>query len=54
MKKIIILSGKGGVGKSTISCATAVRLATLDPDAKVLICSFDIAHNLSDMFGKEI
>ena len=54
MKKIIILSGKGGVGKTTISSATAVRLAELDPGAKVLICSFDIAHNLSDMFGIEI
>ncbi len=54
MKKIIILSGKGGVGKTTISSATAVRIADLDPDAKVLIASFDIAHNLSDIFGVEI
>ncbi|MFX1450334.1 MAG: ArsA family ATPase [Promethearchaeota archaeon] len=54
MKKIIILSGKGGVGKTTISSATAVRIAELDPDAKILICSFDIAHNLSDIFGVEI
>lgn len=54
MKKIFILTGKGGVGKTTISCATAVRLATLDPGANIMVCSFDIAHTLSDIFGVEI
>jgi len=48
------LSGKGGVGKTTVSCATAVRIAELDPGARILITSFDIAHNLSDIFGIDI
>ncbi|NHI93048.1 MAG: hypothetical protein EAX96_11140 [Candidatus Lokiarchaeota archaeon] len=54
MKKIIILSGKGGVGKTTISCATALKIADIEKDANVLIVSFDIAHNLADVFGVDI
>jgi len=54
IEKIIILGGKGGVGKSTISAATAVALSDLLPDKKILLISFDMAHNLSDMFGLEI
>ena len=53
MKKIIILSGKGGVGKTTISAATAVKIAEMVED-NVMVVSFDIAHNLSDVFGEEI
>ena len=51
---IIVLGGKGGVGKSTISAATAVRLSDLLPGKKFLLISFDMAHNLSDLFGEEI
>lgn len=54
MEKIIILGGKGGVGKSTISAATAVTLSDLLPDKKILLISFDIAHNLTDLFSFEI
>ena len=54
IEKIIILGGKGGVGKSTISAATAVALSDLLPEKKILLISFDMAHNLSDMFGMEI
>ena len=54
MKKIIILSGKGGVGKTTISCATALKIADMVKDSNVLIVSFDIAHNLADVFGVDI
>jgi arsenite-transporting ATPase len=54
IEKIIILGGKGGVGKSTISAATAVALSDLLPDKKILLISFDMAHNLTDMFGVEI
>lgn len=53
MKKVIILSGKGGVGKTTISAATAVKIAEM-VEENVMVVSFDIAHNLSDIFGKEI
>lgn len=54
MEKIIVLGGKGGVGKSTISAATAVTLSDLLPDKKILLISFDMAHNLSDLFNTEI
>jgi arsenite-transporting ATPase len=54
MEKIIVLGGKGGVGKSTISAATAVRLSDLLPDKKILLISFDMAHNLTDLFNTEI
>ncbi len=53
MKKIIILSGKGGVGKTTISAATAVKISEMVDD-NIMVVSFDIAHNLSDIFGKKI
>jgi len=51
IEKIIVFGGKGGVGKSSISSATAVRLSELLPDKKILLISFDIAHNLTDIFG---
>ncbi|MBN1216011.1 MAG: TRC40/GET3/ArsA family transport-energizing ATPase [Candidatus Lokiarchaeota archaeon] len=54
MERIIILGGKGGVGKSSICAASAVKLSMLAPDKKILIISFDIAHNLTDLFQKEI
>ena len=54
IERILILGGKGGVGKSSISAATAVALSDLLPDKKILLISFDIAHNLSDMFNTEI
>ncbi len=54
MEKIIILGGKGGVGKSAISAATALILADLLPNKKILLISFDIAHNLTDLFNSEI
>ncbi len=54
MEKIIVLGGKGGVGKSTISAATAVVLSDLLPDKKILLISFDMAHNLTDLFNSEI
>ncbi|TFF89689.1 MAG: hypothetical protein EU548_06840 [Promethearchaeota archaeon] len=54
MERILVFGGKGGVGKSSISAATAVKLSELLPDKKILLISFDIAHNLSDLFAKEI
>ena len=50
--KFIFFSGKGGVGKSTMSCATAVWLARRG--YKTLIVTTDPAPNLGDIFGQEI
>jgi len=50
--KFIFFSGKGGVGKSTMSCATAVWLA--GKGYKTLLVTTDPAPNLSDIFGQKI
>ncbi|MGP1454948.1 MAG: ArsA family ATPase [Treponema sp.] len=50
--RIIIYTGKGGVGKTSISAATACRLA--HNGKKVLIMSTDLAHSLSDSFGVKL
>lgn len=47
--RIILYTGKGGVGKTTISAATACEIA--EDGKKVLIMSTDDAHSLSDSFG---
>lgn len=44
--RIILFTGKGGVGKTTTASATAVRLA--DRGLKTLLLSTDIAHSLAD------
>ncbi|MHA1732421.1 MAG: ArsA family ATPase [Promethearchaeota archaeon] len=54
IRKLLVYGGKGGVGKSSISAATAVKLSDLEPEKKILLISFDIAHNLSDLFGVEV
>jgi arsenite-transporting ATPase len=50
--EFVFFSGKGGVGKSTVSCATATWLA--DNDYETLLVTTDPAPNLSDIFGQEI
>jgi arsenite-transporting ATPase len=50
--KFIFFSGKGGVGKSTMSCSTAVWIAK--KGYKTLLVTTDPAPNLSDIFGQEI
>jgi arsenite-transporting ATPase len=50
--KFLFFSGKGGVGKSTMSCATAVWLAK--KGYKTIIVTTDPAPNLSDIFGQDI
>jgi len=47
--KYLFFTGKGGVGKTSIACATAVALA--DAGQKVLLVSTDPASNLQDVFG---
>jgi arsenite-transporting ATPase len=54
IEKIIVLGGKGGVGKSSISAATALILSEMLPEKKILLISFDMAHNLTDMFEIQI
>lgn len=44
--RIILYLGKGGVGKTTVSAATAIRAA--DMGKKTLVVSTDLAHSLAD------
>ncbi len=48
----LFFTGKGGVGKTSLSTATAIRLA--DAGKKVLLVSTDTASNLDEMLGVEL
>ena len=52
MGRIIIFTGKGGVGKTSTAAAHGVKAAR--EGIKTLIVSTDAAHNLSDLFEKPI
>ena len=52
--RFILISGKGGVGKTTFACATALRLAHDFPGKRVLLFSTDSAHSLSACFKTRI
>ncbi|GAA2799721.1 ArsA family ATPase [Saccharopolyspora taberi] len=47
--RILLFTGKGGVGKTTLAAATAARVAA--GGDKVLVVSTDPAHSLSDALG---
>jgi arsenite/tail-anchored protein-transporting ATPase len=51
---LLFFGGKGGVGKTTVSAAVALRLAEADRDRRVLLLSTDAAHSLGDVFGEEV
>lgn len=52
LTKYLFYTGKGGVGKTSTACATAVNLA--DNGKKVLLVSTDPASNLQDVFGIDL
>ena len=45
---MLIFAGKGGVGKTTLACATALRLARACTGKRILLFSADPAHSLAD------
>ena len=52
LTKYLFFTGKGGVGKTSIACATAVGLA--DKGKKILLISTDPASNLQDVFDQPL
>jgi arsenite-transporting ATPase len=50
--RIILYLGKGGVGKTTISAATAVRSAM--SGKRTLVVSTDLAHSLADCLNRPL
>lgn len=52
LTKYLFFTGKGGVGKTSTACATAVSLA--DKGNKIMLISTDPASNLQDVFNTEL
>lgn len=50
--RTLLFTGKGGVGKTTVAAATAVRCARAGH--RTLVISTDPAHSLADAFGVEL
>jgi arsenite-transporting ATPase len=46
--RIIFFAGKGGVGKTSVSAATGIRVAEMGH--RTVVMSLDVAHSLSDIF----
>ncbi len=51
-RRLLMVGGKGGVGKTTVASALALRAASLE--RRVLLVSTDPAHSLADAFDREI
>ena len=52
LTKYLFFTGKGGVGKTSAACATAVVLA--DKGKKIMLISTDPASNLQDVFNTSL
>src|SRR3990170_5760593 len=50
--RVLLFTGKGGVGKTTVAAATALRAA--QAGHRTLVMSTDPAHSLADSFDLEI
>jgi len=50
--RVLLLTGKGGVGKSTVASATAAQAAAAGH--RTLVMSTDAAHSLADAYGRSI
>jgi arsenite-transporting ATPase len=51
---LVLVGGKGGVGKTTCAAALAVDTALASPDRRVLLLSADPAHSLGDVLRRDV
>ena len=52
MTRVLLFTGKGGVGKTTTAAATALRCA--DAGLRTMVLSTDPAHSLADSFDHDL
>lgn len=52
--KLILFAGKGGVGKTTLACASALYFTQIWNEKEILLFSIDPANSLSACLGVEI
>ncbi len=52
--RLLFCGGKGGVGKTTVAAAIALRLARKSPGERVLLLSTDPAHSLADVLAASV
>jgi arsenite/tail-anchored protein-transporting ATPase len=53
-KRLLLVGGKGGVGKTTVAAAIAVAMAERHPDRSIRVISIDPAHSLGDALGRQL
>ncbi len=53
-RRLILVGGKGGVGKTTVAGAIAWHLAAAHPDKNIRVISIDPAHSLGDALGMSL
>jgi arsenite-transporting ATPase len=53
-RQLILIGGKGGVGKTTVAAAIGWGLADRYPDKNIRMVSIDPAHSLGDAFGTKL
>ena len=53
-RQLILVGGKGGVGKTTVAAAMGWAMANRYPDKKIRMISIDPAHSLGDAFGQQL
>ena len=53
-RRLVIVGGKGGVGKTTVSAAVGWAMAQGHPEANIRVMSIDPAHSLGDAFGQPL
>uniref|UniRef100_A0A832H1A1 Arsenic transporter n=1 Tax=Oscillatoriales cyanobacterium SpSt-402 TaxID=2282168 RepID=A0A832H1A1_9CYAN len=53
-RRLILVGGKGGVGKTTVAATIALGMAEQHPDRTIRVISIDPAHSLGDAFGMKL